>query len=314
MVVVVPFLLLLIFSLGVSSAQEDAQKFGYLSLTSDDNPNLLVESPRSIIAACNGWLDTSHCAIKQDLSRGLILHYTFDNASNLAQDSTENGYDGNVVGLLTQTAGVIGSGVYFNGTFSDKKEHHYIELPNVVNTRAYTVSLWANLSVPASHNSLFMLHGGQGFQNSNGELRYNWPASNLWIFTSHGKLAVIQAQVDLRYVDFPLPVGSTVPDLVPRMSKSPLLVTSSWHHIAVTFSEGRLSAYVDGYLVYEFINVNSVPVTPKSQRVYVGDCLCQHTSHPDSYEIKGTLDDLRVYSRALSSVEVKQLVMQAQMS
>ncbi|XP_062504317.1 uncharacterized protein LOC134181126 [Corticium candelabrum] len=287
---------LFVFALGVTSLQAGSEnQLG--NLGPSKGSDVVLQSSQNIVASCNGWLDTSLCPLKQDLSRGLVLHYTFDNADNLAQDSTENGYNGKVVGLVTHSSGVLGGAAYFVGTFSKIRQHHYIEIPNVINTRAYTVAMWINLKLPEGHNTLLMLHGAQS----------SWPASNLFIFTSHGKLAVFQSQQDVRYDDFPLPLSNTYPNLVPRMSNAPSLTAYTWHHIAVTYSEGRLSAYVDGLLAYEFINVRPVPETPKSQSLYVGDCLCVHSSHPTSYEIEGSVDDLRVYNRALGPLEVKQL-------
>jgi hypothetical protein len=236
------------------------QLLGSVYLSNDTEPHLTLDSPGNIVLTCKGNFDTRGCPFRQDdISQGLILHYTFDNASNLAQDSTRNGYHGTIIGNVTQSQGVVGGGAYFSGTYFSQKKHHYIEIPNVVNRAGYTVALWGKLSSPGNHNSLFMLHGGNPFTNTKGETRYDWTTSNLWIFTSHGKLAVIQQQVDLRYNDFPLPLSSTYPNLVPRMASSPLLATSTWHHIAVSYSDGRLSAYIDGQLVYEFINVEWVP-------------------------------------------------------
>ena len=286
---------LFVFALGVPFLQaadtENVEVPAPSNIYGDSS--VVFHSPHSIVASCNGWLDNTQCPLRQDLSRGLRLHYRFNNASNLAQDSTKNGYDGKVVGQVTQTSGVIGGGAHFAGTFSKTRHRHYIEIPNVINRRAYTVAMWANLSSPNAHNSLLMLHGGS----------LAWSTSYLWIFTSNRRIAVIQNQLDIRYEDFPLPVSRTHPHLVPRFSRSPLMTARTWHHIAVTYSEGRLSAYLDGLLAYEFINVDSVAITPITQHLYVGDCLCQEAS----YEIKGSIDDLRVYDRALSPLEVKQL-------
>ncbi|XP_065840389.1 uncharacterized protein [Oscarella lobularis] len=287
---------------------------GSIYLSSDDNsntPSLLLNSPGDVKISCAGHLDVFKCPLTQkyDLSRGLVAHYTFDDPSNLGQDSTSNAYDGQVVGTIHQSPGKVGNGsALFNGTFASSKAHHYISIPNILNRNAYTVALWTRLKAPDSHTSFLMLHGGAGFVNSNGQRRYDWGQSSFWFYTSHSLLAVIQNSYDMRYNDFPRP--TTYPNLVPRMQNSlsrEVLNESTWHHIATTFSEGRVSVYRDGKLAYEFSNISPVPVTPASQRMFIGDCLCTDVSHSTSYEINGLIDDYRIYNRALSDKEIMQL-------
>eukprot|EP00118_Oscarella_pearsei_P017964 m.181212 g.181212 ORF g.181212 m.181212 type:complete len:313 (+) comp39267_c1_seq25:1011-1949(+) len=293
---------------GISFGQEQSSGTIFLSSRSNSQepPSLVLESPGDVEINCAGRLDLSKCSTAYDLSRGLVAHYTFDNASNLGWDSTPNAYHGQVVGTITQSKGTVGSGsAFFSGTFTSGKTHHYISIPNILNTGAFTVALWANITAPDNHNSFLMLTGGSGFINSNGERRHQWAESSFWFYTSHTRLSVIQNQIDLRYTDFPR--STTFPNLVPRMLDSEDTLNVTWHHIAVTFSEGRVSVYNDGKLVYEFSHVSPVPTTPAQQLIYIGDCLCQDVGHSTSYEVVGSLDDFRIYNRALSDGEIRQL-------
>jgi hypothetical protein len=78
-----------------------------------------------------------------------------------------------------------------------------------------------------------------------------------------------------------------------------------WHHVAYTFDGQTHRFYVDGNEVSSSTIVPS-PAAPTSLQIgrMIGD----------SYYFKGTLDELRIYSRALAQAEIQALMMTATVS
>lgn len=83
-----------------------------------------------------------------------------------------------------------------------------------------------------------------------------------------------------------------------QVQKNPVLAVGQWHHVAVTFNGTNLSAYVGGVEVGTPVaatfNLQGVPLT-----------LAQ--AHINENFFNGLLDDVRIYSRALTLAEVQHL-------
>jgi hypothetical protein len=85
------------------------------------------------------------------------------------------------------------------------------------------------------------------------------------------------------------------------------LVASQWHTVAVTFTAGRTSIYVDGELAatrrFEFTDLfqDSEPILIMTAQAQTDDPFAY-------YNAVGTIDEVRLYSRALSAEEVASFV------
>jgi Concanavalin A-like lectin/glucanases superfamily len=82
------------------------------------------------------------------------------------------------------------------------------------------------------------------------------------------------------------------------------LPLNSWHHVVFTFSTGVVTGYVDGVRVQltqnTFTGTGSLPNNPCG--MYLGT---YETTMANAF--RGSLDDVRVYSRALSANDVAAL-------
>ena len=79
-----------------------------------------------------------------------------------------------------------------------------------------------------------------------------------------------------------------------------VLSTNAWHHLAVTYQAAGAKFYLDGEMVAETINNVYIP---SGGDIFVGHGQSTSNVHP----LNGEVDDLRFYSRVLSSLEVARL-------
>jgi hypothetical protein len=88
------------------------------------------------------------------------------------------------------------------------------------------------------------------------------------------------------------------PNFVPTAAT--LNADSSWHHIAATFDGTTQSIYLDGFLVQSATSTGVV--NTNSNHLYLG------AAEGPTRFFSGSLDDVRIFDRALSSTEVAALV------
>ena len=92
---------------------------------------------------------------------------------------------------------------------------------------------------------------------------------------------------------------------VGALSDRGLGAAGGWHHVAVTFSkeEGEVRFYIDG----EFAGATDITLSPHTNNgpLLIG----RYTSGmTPKFHLKGTIDELRIYSRALTDKEIKELL------
>ena len=77
----------------------------------------------------------------------------------------------------------------------------------------------------------------------------------------------------------------------------------NWHFIAAVFDAGTMRFYMDGELIDEESNVPGINAHSNDMGIGVingGECSCGHTS-----KFTGTMDELRITRRALTSEEIR---------
>lgn len=80
----------------------------------------------------------------------------------------------------------------------------------------------------------------------------------------------------------------------------------SWKHIAVTFSDEKVSFYVDGELAGESSEMHIRPADIQPVMCYLG-----RGQSPKYDLMKGYLDDFRIYNYPLSQQEIKDIIDEA---
>lgn len=250
-----------------------------------EHPNIIFDDVKFKVVADDGVVD---------ITTGLIAHYPF---SGNAIDASGNGNNGWVVGavLSADRYGNPSSAYYFDG-------NDYInigQLPQLQGAQGITVSCWVKktssnrydgfvgkwYTTPNSINNVFLLYNGE-----NGYASY-CNASN---FLNKGAFAVQYRNTSS---------GAT------GVSGTSVIQPDTWTHIVGVWCsvDGRSVIYKNGLLDNERIETQSIN-TP----------LFYNTSYPAlignwgylwglSYYMIGYIDDVRIYNRALTSVEITQL-------
>jgi len=206
------------------------------------------------------------------VKEGQVACYPLDTNAN---DASGNGNHGTVHGDVRYVPGAVNQA----SAFDRQEGYEYLLMPNSLNSNEYSVSLWTRLKSLNSHNSLLMLNGTS-----------SWSGSDFWLFTSHGRIAMLQAKVDLRYGSY----NST-------FLGSKQLTPNVLYFITVIYKNGTLTVYVDGEVYATYTGIPAIPSSDDSLNVGISP------SGVGKYQIDGFVDDLRIYNRAITDSEIQTL-------
>ncbi|MBP1990518.1 S-layer homology domain-containing protein [Paenibacillus eucommiae] len=234
-------------------------------------------------AGGSAWLDDFSLVPtgKKELSEGLQMHLTFDEANGLkAKDFSGNGRDGDFVKIVggepsanmmrtpVYLAGKIGSNtLYMEGGNEYLKVGPGFELDG---GNGFTVSTWIKPYDALERHTLYADDGGLSIEIENSKLKVSMPSK-----TSGQEIVT----------------GGT-------------LSSDRWYHTAVTFDEtGGMKMFIDGVQVGSLANMKYVAGTVGNH--YIG----QSPNSPET-TFWGYIDDVRIYSRVLPASELMRLVQQ----
>lgn len=205
-----------------------------------------------------------------ELQRGLIAWWKLDGN---AKDSTPYGYNGTVTGTTSAAdrKGKNPGALAFNGT-SDQIVVSNFD-PTVLTQAQYGAS-WTL--------SAWVKYTGSGAQS----VILGKPGNNAGL--------VVGAN---GHFDFQVRDSSVINHSIDSGSAD----TTSWHHLVGTYAAGSLQFYMDGQLV----GTTSTP----SMLAY-GSVLGIGSGGNSNWYFPGSIDDARVYNRALSAAEVTALYKQ----
>ncbi len=205
---------------------------------------------------------------------GLVGWWRFDEGSGgVAEDSSGFGNTGVLepdypINSPTWVDGKHGKALSFDGS-------GYVEAPNS-----------ASLSVVSSNHSVFSWIKGGAFTNYNnhimGKFRSITEGGFLFRVRSNGRLNV------------QLFGGGGI---VANLQSNGYLSTGIWYHVGYTLSGTTLTMYVDG--VEDGSTTISASPNDNEEVLRVGI-----PTHSPAETFNGTIDDVRIYSRALSQAEV----------
>ncbi len=216
---------------------------------------------------------------------GLVLHYTFDTGSGtIVQDELSEANNGVVHGPAQWTAGRIGGALTLGGSDSSSPDPQYVELPpwSFTSFTETTVVTWVRWERHSRWQRIF------DFGIDNGHSFFMTPDAD------DVALVVIR------------PVVEGVTQV--HLQVKPILPQGEWTHVAVTWSASALVAYVDGRLAATTPNGPYAPAPGKGP-VSLGAAVKSFLGRPqqptttDNY-FAGSLDDFRVYNRALTQAEI----------
>ncbi len=209
------------------------------------------------------------------IPNGLVGYWTFDGqntnwTTNTTADVSGKGNTGTMVGMSPASSAVLGrsgQALSFNGT------SQYIALGNVLNfaSSSYTVSMWAQHRLLAGgwYTRMFSAEGNSGTCAS---IATDVNNNNLISFAVNTKVGL----------------GVSVTN------------ASQWHYYTMTWDGTTMTVYVDG-------------IKQGISAATGGTFNCLSTPDIGKYAVtgmdyySGSIDDVRIYNRALSATEVKQL-------
>ena len=226
----------------------------------------------------------------KNLQSGLVGWWTMDGkdvVNGVALDKSGNGNNGNLMNISTSTfytTGKIGQAFNFDGV-DDNIETSNTSF-NFERTDKFSFAIWYKSSPGPSGSRSF-------FGNSNGVVGY---------FIGF----VAGYDCPLNSIGLMLSQSSGPTNKIEVCSPASDSLFLGWHHVVVTY-DGSVDAsgikiYIDGINQNLTVKYNvALTYTIKSnQKLEIGD---DRTNDP----FLGTLDDARVYNRALSQAEITQL-------
>lgn len=223
-----------------------------------------------ILGSSFPWYPVRVQAETVDLSEGLVGHWTFDDGTDAGKNLAEGVGNAEVVGsgIAVSGEGVLGKSVSFDGSYS------YLKVPECINTKKEAVSFafWAKVDETAfglARNMTLLQQSGSG-------------RTFLYLNPS-------------RYPGTYLAGADQV--------ASQSMESGKWYHMAAVSDPGArtYTFYLNGKkLNTEQVSDNYVDALTD---LYIG----AHKNRNDANPMKGLLDELRFYKKALTETEVKSI-------
>jgi hypothetical protein len=244
---------------------------------------------------CKWLLCLTCCILVLGLVRGasadLLAHYKLDETSGtVAADASGNGFDGTINGSTNWVPGILNGALEFTGDCNVTLPADAMGLEADIGS----VAFWMNADVPSGINTMFWGGDnitGTGFGPENEmHVHLEQAVDNTWIGGELSFFAIADPSVHI----FSDPSKGTDPASTPVDPR--LLGDLEWHHVAATWLTGSsMVLYIDG----EFIMEAEYEATGYLlNNIFLG----QMGSGNRTYV--GKIDDVRIYSNALSEVEV----------
>jgi PKD repeat protein len=204
---------------------------------------------------------------------GLVAHWTLDDGSGMtAADATGHGNTGTITGGAAWTSGVRGGALSFDGA------DDYVSVPDAPSLRLTgdcTFAFWMYKTSEAADWQRLLGKGAPNVRNY-----------GLWEEAGAGKRILFQQYA-----------GDGTPIL--GLFSTTAIEVGAWYHIAGVVSGSTVSLYVNGALDASTVRAGTPGTSADPLTIgYAG----YHAKYP------GRLDDVRVYSRALSAAEIAALL------
>ena len=226
----------------------------------------------SIIVISLMFTGQSYATIDPETIVGMWL--LDDGSGKTVKDSSENGFDGEIVGAVewTKENKFGGNALVFPGNASS-----YVKIPHddAMNLVTMTALAWVKMDKEQTDGNapIYKADGG----NRNYALRLHCcPGTNTF------------------YLEITNPPG-TYHNTYTGKEKT-ILTDGKWHHIAGTYDKKVIRAYVDGVIEGAETAWNGIPNTNKAP-IQLG-----------ARSLKGILDDVGIFNVALSQAEIQDIM------
>ncbi len=202
----------------------------------------------------------------------LVGHWSFDEGSGIiAHDVSGNGNHGSLQHGPTWTTGIIGGALDLDGT------DDYVIVPDSpsldITGQALTFMAW--IQSPGFHNFGWIV--GKGGTNWYGMVWWLLPRDNGAIRYAVKSGGAAEERLDI-------PVG---------------LVTDAWQHVAVVYDGSYIRFYLNGVGLDSLLQTGDLDVN--NDPIVIG-----LDGNASSNHYRGKIDEVKVFSRALSPQEIRQ--------
>ena len=203
----------------------------------------------------------------------IVGMWLFDNEDDVAEDSSGNGFDGELVGEVEWVEGKFGLALEFGGGGGDM-----VKIPHNEKLTLSTYSLIAWVKVPEVTGAWQDIIAKDGPPRNYG----------VWTFNNSG----------LIHHSFFDAAGNN------RTSNSTTQVTDDqWHHIAATYDKEFTRIYVDG--IKEGENAFSDDPAPNNFAVTIGG---GPENSPATHQLSGVIDDAAIFNVALDEDDINKII------
>jgi gliding motility-associated-like protein len=219
-----------------------------------------------------------NCATSDPLNNNLVACFPFNGNSN---DGTTNGNNGSASAnavLTTDRDGIASRAYIFDGTASSKISVPASASLNTATMTGFTYSCWFNPSSfsPPSNTAYRRIFNIQDANGRNYDLSYHYPTNKLDYINFNG------ASVNIDFLS------------------TTTFTTYTWYHVAIVIdASNNTKLYVNGVLDAS----STIPVIKPSNPIYT---IGSHTTLP--WNFAGKIDDIRIYNRALTNIEIGQIL------
>jgi Concanavalin A-like lectin/glucanases superfamily len=215
----------------------------------------------------------------------------YNNASGptTAADSSGNNNTGTLTNGPVWTTGKLGGALSFNGSTSQYVDVGNASTLNFERTQPFSLAAWVhiNSSPPTTWNYIFSKQTNSG----------NFPGVVFYAESANQRL-------DVQIAGTTAGCGGT--DCIYEFTPFNSLSLDAWHHVVITYDGSSTAAgtkiYIDGVSQTLTVSKNGLASSILSSAdMTIGYDLANSTY------TAGTIDDVRVYNRALSAAEIRDL-------
>jgi hypothetical protein len=223
--------------------------------------------------------DVSAQDFTPSLRDGLLVYYSFDtDEGGIVTDESGSGNDGTVVGTPTYTTqGRFGGAYYFaaesgSGCCSWYRDYVVLNGNPTANLEQFAISLWFKTDHPEFNYKIASAA--------------DWPPGSGWVVGTQYPEAWSDDGNSIRY-------GSRTRSVDP--------IAGTWNHMVVSYDGTTFKEHINGQLSREW-PTTGLPLGDANRQSLAVAAWPQH-----GFGYDGLIDELRIYSRALSADEVSRL-------
>lgn len=209
-------------------------------------------------------------SIFSDLITGLAAHYTLDGNFSDSSGNNKHGTAYGNIASVNDRFGNTNSAHYFDGS------DDYVDIPTSIisGTNKLTYALWIN--VPVYSSTGWPVFIGSYYSSAGSNI-------NFGIYQNTGKF----------YMEVHTSSGN-------YYGQGSAVTWNTWQHVAMVYDGSTIKNYINGVLASTLTGVAGNLLVPSG--LYIGQY------HPSYTKVHGTLDDIYIYNRDLSQVEIQQLM------